>query len=197
MPQSRLPDINTAFITYRRQVLSGLNSLNYDLTFGALYALNGLLPEKYRVTISTLEYEQKTRKDVFAICNGCKAQIDYKTIQVYTLLLKPIEQFIEQVEDEKAWDCNKCGYTNRLQQTEMIQTTLKEPYFLKVVPKPPMRKDGVMDRTKYHQKVKEWALTFLTELEERMAQFRDDNWQKGSESDIIQIEGDEQDDQDS
>ena len=197
MPQSRLPDINTAFITYRRQVLSGLSTGKYSLTFGGLYALNALLPEKYRVTISSLEYEKMTRVDIFVKCTKCKKDVDYKTIQLYDLLTTPLDELITGTEKEKVWDCPDCGYTNKLSETDMTRTTLKEPYYLRVVPKPPMRKDGIMDRTKYHQMVEQWALTFLTELEERMAQFRDDNWQKGSDSEMVEtMAGGEEEDLD-
>jgi len=67
----------------------------------------------------------------------------------------------------------------------MKQKILSEPYFLRIVPKPPQRKDGLMDRSTYHSKIAVWIWTFLDELEERMAQFRDDNWSKGDESESL------------
>jgi len=76
MPQARLPDINTAYITYRREVLVSLKSKNYTSCIGALYALNGLLPEKYRVTISNLAYAEKTEQDLLVICRHCKQKIN-------------------------------------------------------------------------------------------------------------------------
>lgn len=67
----------------------------------------------------------------------------------------------------------------------MIQKILGEPYFLKVVPKPPERKDGLMDRATYHNKISVWFWTFIDEIEERLGQFRDDNWSRGDEGEAM------------
>ena len=167
---------------YRRETISSLKSRNYDFTFGALYALNGLLPDKYRITISTIEYNKLTKQDIFVKCNNCKEETDFKAVQVFLLLMPLLESAISGNQQEKVWICPGCKHENKLLQTEMSQRVLKEPYFLKVVPKPPLRKDGLNDRSSYHRKVTQWALTFLDELETQMAQFRDDNWQKSSDA---------------
>lgn len=185
MPQARLPDINTAYITYRREVISSLKSRNYSACFGSLYALNGLLPVEYRVKISSIDYEEKTRQDIFVICKFCKIELDFKTIKVFDLLLPLVNSVLSANTHERIWVCTACNKNNRLEQTDMKQKILSEPYFLRIVPKPPQRKDGLMDRSTYHSKIAVWIWTFLDELEERMAQFRDDNWSKGDESESL------------
>lgn len=166
---------------YRRESISSLKSRNYDFTFGSLYALNGLLPDKYRITISTLEYNKLTKQDIFVKCNKCGIETDFKAVQVFPLLMNLVDSVISGNQYEKVWFCPDCKHENKLLKTEMSQRILKEPYFLKVVPKPPRRKDGLHDRSLYHRKVTQWALTFLDELEAQMAQFRDDNWTKSSD----------------
>lgn len=181
MPQSRLPDINTAFMTYRRLVISSLSSSNYTACIGALYALNGLLPQKYRVTISNMAYAEKTEQDLLVVCNHCHQQINYKTIQILKVIVPLIIGLVSGQSYHKVWDCNLCHKENTLDHTEMIQQVLKEPSFLQVVPRPPNRQEGMKDRTTYHNQFVIWAETLLIELEAQMAQFRDDNWHKSDD----------------
>ena len=181
MPQARLPDINTAFIVYRREVIISLKNQNYDNCFGALYALNGLLPDEYRIRISTKQYEEKTDLDIKVKCPKCDAETEYKKILVSPMLMVGLEGMIIDSPNEKVWTCTGCKQNIRVTQTEMIQPKLQEPFFVKTIPKPPMHQDGLHDRSTYHKKMTQWAWTFLDELEAQMAQFRDDNWHKGDE----------------
>ena len=68
MPQARLPDINTAFIVYRREAITSWKSQTYDACFGSLQTLNGLLPHDYRVMISDSEYYKEINKDMLFTC---------------------------------------------------------------------------------------------------------------------------------
>ncbi len=181
MPQARLPDINTAYITYRREVLVTLKTKNYTSCIGALYALNGLLPEKYRVTISNQVYAEKSSQNLLVICKHCKQKIDYNKISILKVIVPLIEGLVSGQSYHKVWDCILCQKENSLDHTEMIQEVLKEPSFLQVVPRPPNRKEGMKDRTTYHNQFVIWAETLLIELEAQMAQFRDDNWHKGDD----------------
>ena len=178
MPQARLTDVNSAAMKYRNVAIASLASQNYDNCFGSLYALNGLLPKEYRVVISTIEYNNMTRQDIFVTCGECGAELDFRSVQVFLVLRPLIETIISGNQYEKVWFCTACKHENKLLKTKMSQTVLKEPYFLKVVPKPPRRKDGLNDRSSYHRKVIQWAWALLDELETQFAQFRDDNWSK-------------------
>ena len=181
MPQARLPDINTAYITYRREVLVSLKTNNYTSCIGSLYALNGLLPEKYRITISNMAYAEKTMQDLLVVCRFCKQNSNYKKIKILKVIVPLIEGLVSGQAYHKVWDCTLCSKENSLDHTEMIQQVLKEPSFLQVVPRPPNRKEGMKDRTTYHNQFVIWAETLLIELEAQMAQFRDDNWHKGDD----------------
>lgn len=180
---------------YRREVLSSLNSRKYDDCFGALNALNGLLPSKYRVIISTDKYALKTKEAIKAICTECEQEIDYSTVSVLEVLCPLLTQAISGQKTERIWVCPSCKAENKVTQTQLIKESLQEPYFLKVVPNPPERKDGLVDRTNYHAKVSQWVWLTLGEVEAQMAQFRDDNWHKGDEmfeADNDVIEGGEE-----
>ena len=174
MPQARLPDINTAFIRFRNEALFALKQFDYSACFGSLYTFNGMLPELYRVSISTIEYEKLVVRDVFCYCTHCNVEHNFKSVQVLAVLVPLIVSTISGDDHQKIWVCTACKKENLLAQTKMSRDSPKEPYYLKVVPKPPERKDGLMDRAKYHIKVVQWAWTFINELEAQAALFRGD-----------------------
>lgn len=188
MPQARLPDINAAFTKHRNEVTSSLKSQQYDAVFGALYALNALLPEepidedtkfpKYRVVVSDIDYKRLTKSTTFCECYHCQEESDYNDIVVFNYRLPPMESLVAIHKNMKAWRCPKCKQICRLRPDDFSETSVKEPSFIGVVPKPPHRQEGLMDRSMYHRKVTQWAWTMLDELEAKMAQFRDDNWTK-------------------
>lgn len=181
MVQARLPDINTAFIMYRREVIVSLKNQNWDNCFGALYALNGLLPEDYRIQISSKQFEEKTDLDIKLKCPKCDAETEYKKVKVFPLLIVGVEGMIVDCPEEKVWTCTGCKQNIRVKHTPMVQPKLQDPYFIKLVPKPPMRQEGLHSRSTFDKKIAQWVWSFLYELESQMAQFRDDNWHKGDE----------------
>lgn len=188
MPQARLPDINAAFTKHRNEVVSSLKSGGYDAVFGALYALNALLPEdpideethfpKYRVVVSDIDYLKLTKPITFCNCYHCNTRHNYDNVKVFEMLLPIKDQIITNRKYSKSWICPKCKEICKVRPNDFSETSVKEPSFIGVVPKPPRRQEGLMDRSSYHRKVTQWAWTMLDELENKMALFRDDNWTK-------------------
>jgi len=181
MPQARLPDINTQYIKYTNEAISSWKGKSYDSAIGSLNALNGLMPEEYRISINTPEYEAQTYFDIKAECKHCKEEIERHTIEPFDLVNSFLTRLISGSNTDKVWICPKCKATNRLLDTTMTKPKLKEPYFIKVVPQPPQRKDGLLDRTRFHNKFSVWFWTCLGEISAEMARFRDDNWTKGDD----------------
>ena len=68
-----------------------------------------------------------------------------------------------------------------LNTTAISQTMLQNPTYLGIVPDPPERKNGLMDRMKFNIEIERWGWLLLNEEENKMAKFRDDNWNKGDE----------------
>lgn len=190
MGQSLLIDVNTGFIKHRLTVLGGLLSGNTEAVIGSLNAMNALLPETYRISIDTDEYNARVKGSLVALCSHCKVSkeiddsegkpktvkvptpIDYSQIKVLNLLLSDIEQFISGKTHDKFWVCPKCKKTNRLSETEFEQTTLKEPHYLQVVPAPPMKSIGISDKMSFEIKFERWARKLEAELEASAAKFR-------------------------
>ena len=195
MPQARLPDINAAFTKHRNESITSLKSGDYDAVFGALYALNALLPDtvdeddsnklKYRVVISDIEFQKLVKHTVYVECYHCKEDSIFDTVIRFELAPDIDIQVLTKIKKEEVWICPECTKINRLARTRELdlisETQLKEPYFLGVMPKPPTRRDGLNDRSKFHQAMVKWSWSMLDELEAKMAQFRDDNWTKNEQ----------------
>ena len=146
---------------------------NYARAFGATYAINAALPEKYQIKISTEEYEQLIQTDVIVTCDKCAKETNKNEIQVVELLLTSVQNLILNQKTEKIWVC-ACGYENSLARTKMKQTKLNLPHYLQVVPEPPLRHEGLLGRLAYHNKVEQWVWLILEELEYALTTFRDD-----------------------
>lgn len=172
MPQAALPDLNTAFIIYRREAITSLKGKRYDACFGALYAINGLLPKEYRVKVSTKLYEEKTNLDIMAVCYHCKAESNYKEVVIHDVLVPLIVKMITGSVTEKVWDCSKCLKSNKLNKTDILEPILEEPNFTKMMPKPPERKNGLLDRVSFHREISRWVWTMIDELEAQMSNYR-------------------------
>lgn len=186
MPQSRLIDVNTAAIKYRNAIDQGLDSQNYNKVFGSCYAINALLPngpeddgrQKYRITISDVLYKKFTHYDRMITCTECSEQSIFDKVKMFDLLPPMMIKGMTTAKNERVWVCPKCNEECNLLKSDMTEKTLKEPYFIRVVPKIPKRSEGILDRAEYHQAVVRWVTMFRVEWEASMAQFRDDNWQK-------------------
>jgi len=185
--QSRLPDINTAFIKYRNEVIGAIKRLDFNQMHGSLNAINGMLPDQYQVTISTAKYEDLTRTDIQYLCKTCTAnskepvEIPKESIRVFELYPNAMQGLLYGGIKEQVWNCPNCHTTHILKETEISVTKLQDPYFIGVVPNPPNRKQGLMDKLTFNDKTVAWGWQMLNELEHKMALFRDDNWSRGDE----------------
>ena len=95
------------------------------------------------------------------MCSKCKAEAPLKEVKRFSLLLTATEQILSNTQSAEIWICPKCKEERRLANTEITQNKLQEPYFLGVVPSPPERRDGMMDRTTYHNKIERWVWQFF------------------------------------
>lgn len=186
--QSYLPDINTKYITYARVVLSSLASKKWASCFGALNSENALLPKEFQVEISTAKYNDKTKQNTVAVCNKCEQEIKFETIKILHILSPMLIGVMNDSKTEKIWNCPNCKSENKLKSTKLIKSKLAEPFFLRVVPNPPIRKDGLLDRNTYDRKAEQWVWNFQNELDNAMAEFRAANWNKEDADNISDTE---------
>ena len=171
-PQAQLIDINTAAITHRNGIISGINDRNYQKTIRHLHCYNAALPNEYQITIDTEEYNQKIKQNVVAVCGFCKENIEHHNIKILRLLLSLRQQFVEGREYDKFWRCPNCKKDNRQSETIYIQSVQKQPFYLKCVPEPPRRRGGISFRTTFDAEFEVWASNFFEELEQSAAKYR-------------------------
>jgi len=196
--QSRLPDINTYFVKFTNKALSSLESKNFSSCVGAINSINSLLPKDYRVRISDKEYEEKTTQNLLVECESCKEQTKRKEITISKVIQSSQVGFLTSQGLTDVWFCPKCKHMTELAQTDFVQEEVPDPSYFSVVPNPPRLRDGLMSRTKYSREFIKWFWLVMGELGDRISNFRDDNWQKGNESDEYEdyLEGNEEDDKD-
>lgn len=195
MPQARLIDVNTAAIQYRRLIISSLASQNYASIFGALYTLNAELPSEpvnYRITISTKQYYEKTKGMKIAVCTECSEETDFDNTIKREVMTSYLEQTITGNKYNRIWECPHCKKDCKITRTQFFDQVLQEPHFLQVVPHPPERRQGVMDRNKYHGEVEKWAWLFLGEIEQSIALWRQNYKPKDGMEDDIDFDGGEE-----
>ena len=188
MPQAALPDINTILITYRREIISDLNHNNYSGVIGSLMAINAVLPEKYQVEISTNKYNETINHGLIAVCGHCKAETDYKDLVIKKVLQDSFKELLTNNEFDRLWSCPKCNKDNRLSKTQIIKPEPKTPYYIGIVPEPPERNDGMIDRTTYRKRFIAWARNFLVELEHQMGRYRIEYVPKDNDFDNESVE---------
>jgi len=179
--QAELPDKNTAFIVYRRESISSWKSGKYDACIGALYSLMGLLPADYRPSISTEEFELLTNQNLMAVCSECSAENNFAAVKTFDVTLPFLLDILSGQKTEKVWVCSQCDKMNRLTTTKLIQKVLKEPYFLKVIPSPPGRNEGMMGRTQFKIKFSTWFWLALSSIEAQMGRYREEYQPKDTE----------------
>ena len=188
--ESRLPDINTEFITYRNKAIASHSSKQYDTMFGSAYALNACLPKDYRVRISNTEYNDLIKQDILAVCGHCNTEFKYKDIHISNILVSSLLLLLTDKEYQKRWTCSSCKGINILSKTKLIQNIRKKPYFLQVVPEPPERKDGLLDRWSYHKEVSQWFWQFMDEIAFQESKFREEyvpKDQSGSDDELLPL----------
>lgn len=189
MPQAMLIDINTAAITHRNGTLSGISERNYSKVLRHLYCYNAALPVEYQVHIDNDEYNEKAKAVKVAQCGFCTSlqtvkvrgvekeqdlptETEYSKIKFLTVELPAEERFFRGMGTEQIWICPKCNKDNRRADTVFIRSIIKQPYYLRCVPEPPMKNIGIAGRTTFDAKFEAWASTFLEELEQAAAKFR-------------------------
>ena len=193
MPTQRLIDINTAAITYRRECLTALGKRQYKSCIGAIKTLNAELPRddgdhKYRIVFDTDAYNNKVNEHFQIICPKCEVEHEYRDIKFYDLDLPIEERIISDISRKRYWKCPKCKEENELTKSDVIQSAIEKPYYLRVVPDPPSIDNGLVSKLVFHNQMVEWVWLCLNSLEDGFARFRDDNWNKQSEEEELYLD---------
>ena len=122
----------------------------------------------------------------------CLAEFNKSIIKLETIRNNILVSTLTRKKFERIWVCPKCNNESLISQTRKIQTVLKEPSFLQVIPSAPTRRDGILDRREYHKKFTIWATLFMNELSYQMSRYRLEYKPKDMELDQEEIKYDGQ-----
>lgn len=190
MVQASIPDLNSFWGIAKKDALMCLKNRDYQGCTSSLYDMNALLPndkeDNYQIEISDIKYYEKLRQDIIYVCSHCekeclhctkkmgecKAEVPKSMARIKIIDNDDFIKTLTGLKTEKVWTCPKCNNNNLLSKTKMIQTVLKEPFFLGVVPHPPQRKDGILDRREFHKKYRNWAQLMKNEISYSLGRLR-------------------------
>ena len=169
----------------KREAWTAIKNRDYNSLFGALFDINAMLPKdkerNYQIEISDKKYNELIKQDTIYQCSKCSTETPKNQVTLKQIENSSFIRTLTNKNKEIIWDCPKCHESNILHQTKIIQTVLKEPFFLQVIPSPPTRKDGILDRREYDKRVKRWAMLFMNELSYQMSRYRIEYVAKDSE----------------
>ena len=170
--QAKLPDINAAWVKERTYFFTCRDMHNWSGMILALYAMNALLPDEYRIMVNTAKFEELTEAEVKYLCNFCKKEIPEPSIEIKKVLAPLLVSYLSESESKIFWSCPECKKENLISQTKLIKETLEKPYYLKVISEPPERKRGIQDRRSYQMDLLKWSGIFFQELEHQLGLYR-------------------------
>jgi hypothetical protein len=182
--ESRLIDINSRAGRYHYELLKDLKAGNYNNLIGELKATNALLPEEFRIKISTTQYNEKIKTKLIVKCPSCESETNRELIRPYNKIQSTLDAILTKKNTIKVWKCPDCGVINPLSSKDMIQETLPQPSYFRIIPDPPKRENNLTDRQAFESNFKAWAWLFVHELEKSIADYREKYLQRN------QMEGD-------
>lgn len=186
MPQAKLPDINAAWVRYRNYGLQCIDQRNYSGACAAINEINALFPDEYRVEINTEKHNELMREAIVVVCSNCGTETNYSNIKIFDLLLPLLSSIIAGREYERVWSCPNCKHTNKLQDTKMIKDQHANPFYHKVIPKPPERRSGLEGRRYYHNNMVKWFFESLEEMDHQLGRYRDEYKPVEETGDVIE-----------
>ena len=170
--QSKLPDLNNYWKQYHDEGKSALMRYDYEGCVNAVECMIALMPEEYRIEISTAKYDEMLKQNEIVYCKDCKKEHDWKTIEVVNLLLPLVSSIIENSKTYKVWFCSGCNFENSVAETKLIKAVIKEPFYLKVIPKALKIPLGLERRTQYHTTMSAWWFNAKVEIDHQLALIR-------------------------
>lgn len=182
MPTAALIDLNHIALKHLDKAFYYLAGQDYDSCTSSLHAVNAALPPEYHITFDTEAYNKMIKHPLEIFCKSCGESHNRDEIKTWDMLLPLYQQIVTKSKSVKAWTCDKCNADNILLDSKMIQKVREEPFFTKVVPSPPERKQSLGDRTSFHIKYRAWFGNVVAELTRQISKLRWDHWKQGDDN---------------
>ena len=91
-----------------------------------------------------------------------------------SLLLEPVRAFITAKEYEKVWYCPECKGENIFDHHSVRIQKFQSPFYLGVIPEPPTKRIGIIDRSAFQTQFKAWYGIATDEVESMIGKYRAD-----------------------
>ena len=135
-------------------------------------AIISLLPEEYRVEISTAKYFDEVESKTFISCSRCNQEdIPYTEINIFEKLNDSIQELILDEKYSLYWDCPHCHKSNNLAKSRTLLDIPADPFYVKIIPEPPIMID-TFSRVGFAEQFAKWYQIAVPELEHQIALFR-------------------------
>ena len=179
-----LPDVSKNFGYFRNIAIDYLNRGNWAGARSGVFNLNECLGIDYMVSIDDRMYQAQMKETSVYQCNHCtiiqtktinkntedeyekeiqiKTEIPTHEVEVFEMRLNDILQLLLNQKTEKVWICPRCNKTNKMIETKKILSERAKPFFLKVIPMPPVRQMG-LDR-QFPRKFTAWFWNAIEEI---------------------------------
>jgi len=172
--QAKLPDINAAIVRYRNNLLHAFDNNEANTVIVSWSAINALLPDDYKVEVNTEKFLKLVAENKIIICSKCEEKIPYQDVKFNDLLLSSVESLITQKKHKHVWNCPKCSFENIFNFKKIKIVKFQQPYYLEVVPEPPTRHLGIVDRSSFDTQFRRWFTLALDEIESKIGKYRAD-----------------------
>lgn len=179
MPTAALIDLNHIALKHLDKAFWYLEKQEYDQCTASLHAVNAALPPEYHITFDTSKYYEMIKHPIEVFCKSCGDAQMRDELKTWDMVLTIEQQLLSGKKTIKAWTCSGCEFVNILEDSKMVEKVREEPFFTKVVPEPPTKKQELGDRTAYHIKYKAWFGMVVAELTRQISKLRWDHWKQG------------------
>lgn len=191
--QSKLPDINSAIVTHRNAMLRAYDKKDFEKIVISYRAINGLLPEDYKLEISTQKYKTEVKVNITLECPKCKELSNLNEIKFLEFDLPEEEQVILGKKSNEFWFCPLCKEKNLKADSYTEEDEVKDPTYYKIIPNPPIRK-SILDRPYFDLACSNWLFIAIPELENQIQRYRAEYMATANTDDLEEEEVAEEED---
>ena len=182
--QSKLPDINSAIVTHRIAALRAYDHNDLQKGVIAIRSIIALLPEDFKLTISSEKYQVEKKATRKLECTHCHEETDFGQITVATLEHPPSKSILLRRKSYQIWICPNCKKDNDVEQTKSFLEQHPDPCYLKIIPNPPVKKT-IFDRPGYEYSWKNWFELAFPEIEQQISLYRTEYVSQNPDNPII------------
>lgn len=140
----------------------------------ALGSIVALLPEDYKIKISTEEYKKAIQEQSFIVCGKCNHKNQSNQIEYYDVKLYGLDKLAAGKPSVRVWNCLKCKHENRKDNSKIIISEPELPFYTGWIPHAPAKRVGIIDRMSYPKEFMDWFEIAIHEIESKIGIYRAD-----------------------